>query len=66
MSSKFHTSIEIYPVNPPVGRVYAFVAKAHVVGPQRTQTLPEHLGRTAEEAEAKAQAALDEWLSTQG
>jgi hypothetical protein len=65
MASEFHSWIEAYRVSPPVGRVLAFAAKAHVVGPQEQQTLPECLGRTEEEAKAKAQAALDEWLSKQ-
>jgi hypothetical protein len=69
MARRFDHWIESYKIQPPVGRLYEYGAKPHVVeigvaGGHQIQ-FQEHLGETEVEARTKAQSALDEWLSKQ-
>lgn len=60
--------VSTYPIKPPVGGVYAWGAKANVkkTGTGRIDdiiSLSEHLGRTEQEASAKAEAEAVSWIA---
>lgn len=69
--TSYDSWVDSYRINPPIGKVYEWGAKAKVkqTGTGRTDdfiTLREHWGKTEKEARSKATAEANEWIARQG